>query len=188
MEEKQSKIPQLNEPVGDDEWFVQLLGRVQRPLYRFIMTLLPQPSDADEVFQETLTVLWRKRDQYEQGSDFLAWSRVVARFEVFRYLRKNRRDQVGLSETAMSRIADLTEARTKSLDQEETRHEALAGCIGKLRNEEKSVIRQRYFDNESVEEIAQNLGKAKSTVYSALSRARGQLADCMKRRLRSIES
>lgn len=190
MENRESEFLRTAQiDVGDDgEWFVRLFGQVQRPLYRFIMTLLPQPADADEVFQETIIVLWRKREQYEQGTDFLAWSRVVARYEVFRYLRQNRHDKVGLNEMAMTKIAEVNEARAKTLDEEATRHEVLAGCIGKLGTEEREIIRQRYYQNQAVEMIAKKFGKAQSTIYSALTRARGQLADCMKRRLRSIEA
>ena len=190
MEERVSDILKSESlDVGDDgEWFVQQFGQVQRALYRFIVSLLPQTADADEVFQETLIVLWRKRDQFEQGTDFLAWSRVVAKFEVFRFLRKARKDQVGLSEAAMTRLAEFTEAQARSLDRESARQDALAGCIGKLSEGARELIVLRYFRDEAVEEIAQNLGKAQSTIYSALTRARSQLGECLKVQLRSLET
>ena len=170
---------------GDDcEWLVQLLAQIQMPLHRFIMTLLPQASDADEVFQETILVLWRKRSEFERGSNFMAWACVIARYEVFRYLRTHRRDKIGLSESAMTKLAEIAEARAISLDLDSARREALSGCIKKLRSEEREVIRLRYYLNEAVEEIAEKLGKAQSTVYAALTRARGHLAECVQRQMK----
>ena len=54
----------------------------QRQLYLFILTLLPNPNDADDVLGDVNTLLWTKADDFEPGTNFTAWAYRVAHFEV----------------------------------------------------------------------------------------------------------
>jgi len=65
--------------------FVQLLTAHQRSLYLYIITLLPNPADVDDVLQSTNMVLWSKADEFVPGTDFGAWARRVAHFEVLAF-------------------------------------------------------------------------------------------------------
>jgi len=47
---------------------LSLLG--QKGIYAFILFLLISPSDADDILQETLTVMWKKFDEFESGTSF----------------------------------------------------------------------------------------------------------------------
>jgi hypothetical protein len=52
------------------EEFVALITQHQPALYAFVLSLLGNRTDTDEVVQETNLVLWRKFDQFHAGSDF----------------------------------------------------------------------------------------------------------------------
>lgn len=60
----------------------------QHHVLGFVQMLLPSVHDAEEVLQETSIVLWNKWDQYDPERDFVKWACGIARYEVFRYLRK----------------------------------------------------------------------------------------------------
>ncbi|NLK41754.1 MAG: RNA polymerase subunit sigma-70, partial [Planctomycetes bacterium] len=50
--------------------FVQLFLMSQRRIYGYVMTLVPNVSDADDIVQETASVMWTKFGEYEPGTDF----------------------------------------------------------------------------------------------------------------------
>ncbi len=44
--------------------FIRLLLANERRIYAFILSMLPDLTDAEDVLQETSLVLWEKLDQY----------------------------------------------------------------------------------------------------------------------------
>jgi RNA polymerase sigma-70 factor (ECF subfamily) len=77
----------------DHDVFTTHLMAVQRRLYAYILTILPNLSDADDVLQDTNAVLLRKRTQFVAGTEFGAWACRVAYFEVLALRRKRQRER-----------------------------------------------------------------------------------------------
>ena len=63
-------VPPDDSALGGDrtEEFVRCLSKYQQRVYSFILTLVPHWADADEILQETSTVLWRKFADFEPGT------------------------------------------------------------------------------------------------------------------------
>ena len=53
--------------------FCELLTLHQGQLHGYILALVGNRADADDLFQSTSMVLWRKFDTFQPGSSFLAW-------------------------------------------------------------------------------------------------------------------
>ena len=71
--------PPVNEPSDlDREEFARLFSRNARRIYGFIMTLVFNHHDAEEVFQNTNVVLWNKFADFQPGSNFFAWASRIA--------------------------------------------------------------------------------------------------------------
>src|SRR5215218_100140 len=68
--------------------FLRLFLQNQRRLYAYILTLLPNRADADDVLQETSLVMWDKFDPADPPTDFLAWARRVAYHKVLDFYKK----------------------------------------------------------------------------------------------------
>ncbi|WP_145282237.1 sigma factor [Pirellulimonas nuda] len=62
--------------------FVTLLAASERQLAGFVLALLPNFADADEVLQETKLRLWEQFDGYDPSQSFDAWARSVAYFQI----------------------------------------------------------------------------------------------------------
>src|SRR5688572_13921046 len=62
------------EPDLDREAFAPLFSRNARRIYGFIMTLVFNHQDAEEVFQNTSIVLWNKFAEFRPDSNFFAWA------------------------------------------------------------------------------------------------------------------
>ena len=60
-------------PLNSDQ-FMELFVTAQSQVYGYIATLLPNRADADDLFQQTSLVLWRKREQYDPSRAFLSWA------------------------------------------------------------------------------------------------------------------
>ncbi len=82
----------MDNPLDHDEFTSQLVA-VQRRLYAYILTILPNLADADDVLQDTNSVLLRKRKEYAAGTEFGAWACRVAYFEVLALRKKRQRER-----------------------------------------------------------------------------------------------
>src|SRR5260370_41688569 len=64
-----------------------LMTRHQRRIFAYIYTLVPDRYDAEDLLQETSVVICEKFDQFEEGTDFVAWACQIAYWRV-RYARQ----------------------------------------------------------------------------------------------------
>ncbi len=55
--------------------FVQLLTSHQARLYAYVLSLVADADQANDIMQETNTVLWVKSSDFEIGTNFSAWMR-----------------------------------------------------------------------------------------------------------------
>src|SRR4051812_7359070 len=73
--------------------FAEELLRHQTQIFGFIYSLVRDFDDADDVFQQTGLVLWRKYDQFDPSRSFVAWACGVARLEAANFLRARSRER-----------------------------------------------------------------------------------------------
>jgi RNA polymerase sigma-70 factor (ECF subfamily) len=130
-------------------------------------------------------VLWRKFDQFEDGSDFGAWACQIAKLEVRNFLRVGRRDRLCFSDDLLTSLADMRLALDNEL---ELRREALLHCVEKLRPADKKIIHSCYGPQATtVKDAAERLGRPVNTLYKALIRMHRTLFECIERTLRASE-
>src|SRR4051812_30687389 len=72
--------------------FVQLLGQSQRRIFLFVMSMVPNWSDAEEIIQETNLLLWREFDKFQPGTNFAAWACRIALNQTLAWRKRKRRD------------------------------------------------------------------------------------------------
>ena len=70
------------------EEFVSLFFASQTRILSFILSLVPNFNDGEDLLQEVWNIMWRKFDQYERGTDFAAWGKKVAYYLIMDYRRK----------------------------------------------------------------------------------------------------
>jgi RNA polymerase sigma-70 factor, ECF subfamily len=58
--------------------FVELLQRSTGQILAYLNAILLNFNDAEDVFQESCVVLWQKFDEFESGTNFLAWALRIA--------------------------------------------------------------------------------------------------------------
>jgi len=160
--------------------FVGLFASHDRGIYKYILTLVPNPSAAQEVFQETSVALWQKYGEYRSGSNFFAWACRVAYFEVLKSRQTHRRDRLRFDDALLQTIA---EERRGMEDVLQARRVVLPDCMQKLPPTDRELIEQRYGGSSTVLEIAERSGRPANTLYKALERIRRTLMHCIEETL-----
>ncbi len=159
-----------------------LLVPNQRQIQAFILYLVPNRADADDILQDTLSEMWNKFGEFRDGSNFVAWGLTIARYKVHSFLRKNRRIR-SLSPETMELIQQEAESGRGLLFMQE-QIEVLKKCIAKLSSREKKILRLRYERNLTFEGIAEQFGFSMQAAYKAVSRIHAGLARCVNLTLR----
>jgi RNA polymerase sigma-70 factor, ECF subfamily len=165
------------------EEFVRLYSRSQYRILRFIHTLVPNLSEAEDILQETSVILWKKWPQFERDRDFVKWACGIARLEVFRMLRQRKRGGLYLSEVVLTQVADLALSEAHNNVRFEAGETALAACIQELQDSDRQILTLRYQHDKTVQQIAEECRRPKSTVHDLLGKIRRQLLRCVRRRL-----
>jgi RNA polymerase sigma-70 factor, ECF subfamily len=162
------------------EEFTRLLATHQSRIYSYIYTILPNRADADEVFQETCVVLWRKFEGFRPGSSFFQWAARIAYFKVLSFRKKQRRSVLLGSDAFVEMLAEEVHSRADDLVE---REQALAGCIAKLKERDRDLISRRYAPGGTVKGLADQLQRPIKSIYAALGRIRRALLECVERAL-----
>ena len=157
--------------------FMKLYTACVPQLRAYLRQLLPGWEDVDEVLQETSLVLWKKYENYEQGTNFAAWACVIAKLEVLRYKRKKARDRHVFSEKLINILAEEADSKSEKLQKE---REALKKCLTKLDDKQRSITLSAYAGDRSIKEVAESFGRTATALYKALNRIRTNLLRCIK--------
>jgi RNA polymerase sigma-70 factor, ECF subfamily len=177
--------PERDEPpreTAKNKLFLRLFLQNQRRLYAYILTLLPNRADADDILQETSLVLWDKFDENNPPHDFAAWGCRIAYFKILDFLKKSQRNRVRLSQAMLERIGETAVEQAEALQLDE-RRAALARCIEKLRTVDRELLVQRFAESATTQSTAVKVGRSVEAVYKALSKIRHALFDCVTRTL-----
>ena len=166
--------------VIDSDALVAELVRHQRRIYIFIASLLPNPADVEDVYQQTCMALWKKRDELGDVRDFFSFACGFARNEALHQLRRNaRKGAVQLNERLVSTLADEFERDAEP----EAYIEALGGCLAKLQAKQRDLLQRRYTGLETVKEIASDLRVSTAALTMRLQRIRHALIKCVENTL-----
>jgi len=159
---------------------VQEIARHQPRLRALVRCLLVRASDVDDVLQEINAVLWEKADEFQPGTDFWAWASQIARFKALNQLRRYGRERLVFDEAVLEQLANAVETRLHDL---ERRRAALDHCLQQLPPAQRQLIDLRYSDDQTLQRIAQAIGRPEGSIRQTLYRIRQALLACIEGQL-----
>jgi RNA polymerase sigma-70 factor (ECF subfamily) len=165
-----------------EEQLVHLLSTHKRQLFGYIFALVHSIADAEDVFQQTSLVLWEKFDEFEPGTDFVAWAASIARYKAIDFLRSLRRQRASFSPILLDQLTVQAHARSELA---EARAMALESCRLKLSSADQQTLRACYAQGVTIKQAAVTLDRSVGSVYDSLSRIRRALLKCIERTLLS---
>lgn len=160
--------------------FVGLLASCEVQLSSYVLSLVPNFSDADEVLQETKIRLWEQFDEYDDTRPFGAWAISVARYQVLTQRQQLRRGRELFS-------GDLIELLHRDFrinaDAQSARLDALRNCVMLLGGRSRSLLSGFYGKGQQASSLAESMGMSVAAVRKSLYRIRIQLKRCIESRL-----
>ncbi len=152
----------------------------QPRLRAYIRSLILDEHVSKDILQETNVTLLKKSRDFTEGTNFTAWAFRVAYFEVLTWRRKQGRNRVHLDTDLVESLAETIDTVSPDYDR---RLEALAACIDELPERQQMIVRRKYLNEESVQDIASDLGFRANAASQLLFRARSGLFKCINRKL-----
>jgi len=165
--------------------FVRLLTLHQRRVYGYILKLVANWNDADEILQETNLRLWEEFDRFEPGTDFAAWAIRVAHYQVLTWRKKRDRSRLVFDDSAIQLLSSEGQGVAAGPDPREA---ALLSCLDQLSDRHRDLIERCYAGKHTIRRVAAELNRSAVSVYKAVQRIRVNLHRCIEVRLTVEES
>jgi RNA polymerase sigma-70 factor (ECF subfamily) len=157
---------------GDRDAFAELYRRLQRPLFGYLMKLVREREMVEDVLNETLMEVWRQAARFEGRSSVNTWVFSIAHHRAVSKLRKKR--ETALDEEQAAAIED--EGPTPDMKAESTdMSRLLARLMERLSFEHREILHLAYYQEFSVQEIADALDLPPNTVKTRMFYARQRL-------------
>lgn len=166
---------------SDPEQVLELFAKYQQRLYLYILSMLSNPADAEDVLQNTNIVVWRKLDQFQPGTDFRAWVFQICYYEICKFRASRPTVGQSLSPELIDELAVEYRQREELLDR---RREAAPDCVRKLPESDRELLDAVYGRKIEVPRLADQTGREPTSIYRSLRRIRHWLHDCIERALR----
>lgn len=186
----ESFITEPNDPpvrggdgLGDGQRYAEFVREYSRSYHRlhsFVLTLVGDIHQADDLMQETGILLWQKFDDFAPGTDFLRWARAFARNLVRNFHRSRKQQNVHFNDELTAKLAATHTAAEEWL---QTRQTALVSCVEKLSLAEQKLLRLCYAEHASIKAAAADLKQTQNAVSKRLGRIRIKLSRCVERTL-----
>ena len=178
--------PNSNNPEQDDRTheFLLLMGRCERRLHSFILALVPNWADCEEILQETRIKLWEQFDNYDPEQNFSAWARKIAYYNILSFRKKSMRSSARMSNEF---VELLSEQADKHFNEPDSRQLGLQHCLQQLSQNHRELLWRCYSDKNSVKGVAQLLGRSVRGTQQTVARIRMVLQQCIEKWIRREE-
>ena len=167
---------------GDESAFVELIRRTQGSVRFFIAVRCSQPSEVDDVAQEVYVTAFRKLPSLDEPfGSFGAWLKGIA-INLLRNRSRQNRPQL-LAD--LRDLLDPASAQGVTPDPISDPIEALQECMKGLEARSGRLLKAKYVERLSLDEIAKTEGGNARAISVALVRVRKNLRACIETRLNS---
>jgi RNA polymerase sigma-70 factor, ECF subfamily len=158
---------------GDSEAFRELVERHGRTVFRLAHRMTGNPSDAEDVVQETFLKAYRQLGRFESRANFGTWLHRIAVNCSIDLIRSRPHRESGHDTTDLEQLGAVSEVheagpRTPERLMLSTEvQERVTAAMGSLSPMERAAFVLRHFEGHSIEEISRALGlKANATKHS----------------------
>jgi len=164
--------------MSDAARIAQLVVKHRHGLLAYLYGVLPDAHVAEDLFQEVCVVAVQKAAEFQDGTNFVAWARTIARNKLREHLR--RRSGVTVDDAFFEGVESAFDAVGGSVDPD-ARKEALRHCLGEIQDRARQMLVWRYEEGLSAVSIAERMGQSRASVNSLLQRVREILRECVQR-------
>lgn len=150
---------------GDEAAFEELYRRYYDKVYVIAKGILLDAEEAADAVQEVFTLVYRHLSRFDRRSRFSTW---LYRIAVNRSIQQARRTK------NKQRLVPLNEAITQEAPEESNHYSdpRVHTALAKLQPADRAIITLFYWDEFSLQEIAESMGCSVNAAKTRLYRAR----------------
>lgn len=179
--------------VGDDKAYAKLLQRYKRPVYHMILKMVRNVDDAEDLTIESFAKAFRSLPKFKKDFTFSTWLFRIATNNSIDFIRKKKLNTLSIENTYTD-----DDGQSVSIDVEDLnlnpqdvairtqKEEIIQVFVNMLPAKYQKLVRLRYFQELSYEEIAVELEAPLGTVKAQLHRARELMYDLVKNKKEHI--
>ncbi|MEO9806655.1 MAG: sigma-70 family RNA polymerase sigma factor [Reichenbachiella sp.] len=178
---------------GDEQAFAELMERYKRPVYHMILKMIRNTDDAEDLTIEAFAKAFKNLHKFKKDYTFSTWLFRIATNNTIDFIRKKKLNTFSLNTSFTDDGGESVtiDVEDKNLNpQEETikgqKIELVRMFVSKLPPKYQRLVRLRYFDELSYDEIAKTLDAPLGTVKAQLHRARELMYDLVKDKKKHI--
>ncbi len=163
---------------GDKSAYDHLVRKYQHKIIQIVNRYVKDPSEAQDVAQESFIKAYRALNNFRGDSAFYTWLYRIAINTAKNYLvsRARRYSQYEVDIQEAEQVGNIPQLRSMETPEQQLFNEeivaAIKSAIDKLPEEMRMAIMLREFEGMSYEEIAQAMDCPVGTVRSRIFRAR----------------
>ncbi|MBU2912530.1 MULTISPECIES: RNA polymerase sigma factor [Reichenbachiella] len=172
---------------GDEQAFAELMDRYKRPVYHMILKMIRNTDDAEDLTIEAFAKAFKNLHKFKKDYTFSTWLFRIATNNTIDFIRKKKLKTFSLNTSFTDDGGESVtiDVEDKNLNpQDETiktqKIELVQMFVTKLPPKYQRLVRLRYFDELSYDEIAKTLDAPLGTVKAQLHRARELMYDLVK--------
>lgn len=172
---------------GNEQAYADLMQLYKKPVYHMILKMVRNIDDAEDLTIEAFAKAFRNLHKFKKDYTFSTWLFRIATNNAIDFIRKKRLDTYSLNTSFTDDSGESVniDVQDDTLNPaEETiktqKIEIVQMFVTKLPAKYQKLVRLRYFDELSYEEIAVELDAPLGTVKAQLHRARELMYDLVK--------
>jgi RNA polymerase sigma-70 factor (ECF subfamily) len=167
---------------GDRQAYAILVERYQNYVFTIVLRYVKVREDAEEVAQDVFIKAYRSLADFKGTAKFSTWLYTITTTSCITFLRKKKLEVHSLDNEKVFAVADNLDSgmRANQLEQK-SKVNMVNEAIKMLNPDDAQVITLFYKGEQTLEEIAQVMGKEVNAVKVQLHRARTRLKDKMQK-------
>lgn len=184
---KDFKLIDLAVNEGDEQAFAELMERYKRPVYHMILKMIRNTDDAEDLTIEAFAKAFKNLHKFKKDYTFSTWLFRIATNNTIDFIRKKKLKTFSLNTSftddgGESVNIDVEDNNLNPQDEaiKSQKIELVQMFVTKLPPKYQRLVKLRYFDELSYEEIAKTLEAPLGTVKAQLHRARELMYDLVK--------
>ena len=160
--------------------FFRLYNAAQKRVYAYLLMLVHNHNDAEDLLQETASILWEQYHQFDKNGSFAAWAIGIARNKALDFLKQKRTSRPLFEDEFYQEISAFAENESKNTDK---RLNALRNCVKKLSADNQKLLNLRFEKGITIKRISQMSEHSADAIYKKISRIYSHLHNCIHRTL-----
>lgn len=182
------KLIQLALHKGDQKAYAELLQRYRESVYFMMLRMCNNKDDAEDLTIEAFGRAFKRLEQYTPTYAFSTWLFKIASNNAIDFLRNKKKNSALSLDSKLENDEGQEFSKNiqaSTLDPEEffmkkQKIELMRDVVEKLKPRYKELVKMRYYEELSYEEIATKLDLPVGTVKAQLFRARDFLYNILK--------